>query len=177
MKQEAFKAIILAILITAVFLLLVVFLKDTGLAEPLQEEVWVLCMPDSYVTLRTGPGKSKPEFGGCQCGAKFWTDGKQQNGFLHVLEVPAENDTGWISARYIIYDRPEEINQRRVITGKGRVACRKWVAGKVKDWIMPGDTLTVYWMSASWAVTSRGYIKSEYIGEVVQDDLELPGVR
>ena len=43
-------------------------------------------------------------------------------------------------------------------------------------WILPGETLTVWWMSDSWAVTSRGYIQSKFIGEVVPDDPELPGM-
>ena len=176
MREDRNKILLAAITILIAVILLILAFRDVSNAEPITEQVWVLCDPESYVTLRIGPGKSKPDFGGVLCGAELWTDNKKQNGFLHVLEVPAECDTGWISAKYIVYDRPVEVNQRRVITGDGRVACRKWVDGKIKDWIMPGDQLTVFWMSPSWAVTSRGYIKSEFIGEVVQDDPELPGV-
>lgn len=176
MKREIIRGCLMIGMLALIIVLVITFLQDIGLADVITEQVWVLCDPDSYVTLRTGPGKNKPDFGGVLCGAELWTDNRKQNGFLHVLEVPAECDTGWISAKYVVYDRPVEVNRRMVITGDGRVACRKWVAGNVKDWIMPGDQLTVYWMSPSCAVTSRGYIKSEFIGEVVQDDSELPGV-
>lgn len=163
MKKDIIKVIVMGVILVAIVLCALFLLHVAGYAEPITEQVWVLCDPESYVTLRTGPGKNKPEFGGGLCGAEYWTDGKTQNGFLHILEVPAEESEGWVSARYIVYDRPVEVNERRVITGDGRVACRKWVNGKIKSWVMPGDEITVYWMSASWAVTSRGYIKSDFI--------------
>ena len=56
-----------------ILVLVITFLQDIGLAEPITEQVWVLCDPDSYVTLRSGPGKSKPDFGGVLCGAELWT--------------------------------------------------------------------------------------------------------
>lgn len=171
------RRLISVILVVLLVITIIMVLRDSGLAEPILEECWVLCDPESYVTLREGPGKGKPEFGGMMCGGSMWTDGKQKNGFLHVTELPAEMDTGWISNRYIVYDRPEEVNRKHVIRAEGRVACRKWVGGKITGWIHDGDELTVWWMSPSWAVTSRGYVKSEFIGEeVVEVDLELPGV-
>lgn len=177
MKREIIRGCLMIGLLAMIIVLVITFLQDIGLAEPITEQVWVLCDPDSYVTLRTGPGKSKPDFGGVLCGAELWTDNKKQNGFLHVLEVPAECDTGWISARYIVYDRPVEVNRRMVISTDGRVACRKWVNGKRTGWIYDGEVLTVYWMSPTWAVTSRGYIQSQYIGEeVVESDLQVPGM-
>lgn len=176
MQKDLHKALLLAIAVLLIIIMCILILRDVGLAERIQEQVWVLCDPDSYVTLREGPGKKKPEFGGLLCGAEIWTDNVSRNGFLHVLELPAEETEGWISSRYIVYDRPVELNQRRVISADGRVACRKWVDGKITGWIHDGDQLTVWWMSDSWAVTSRGYIQTKYIGEVVPDDPELPGV-
>ena len=171
------KALLLAIAVLLIIIMCILILRDVGLAERIQEQVWVLCDPDSYVTLREGPGKKKSEFGGMLCGSEMWTDNRQKNGFLHVLELPAEESEGWISARYVVYDRPVELNERHVIRADGRVALRKWVGGPAKGWILPGETLTVWWMSPSWAVTSRGYIQSKFIGEVVPDDPELPGMR
>lgn len=175
-NYDVYKFVLMAIATLLIIIMLILILRDVGLAERIQEQVWVLCDPDSYVTLRSGPGKSKPEFGGLLCGAEIWTDNRQKNGFLHVLELPAEESTGWISARYIVYDRPVELNERHVIRADGRVACRKWVNGKITGWIHDGEQLTVLWMSPSWAVTSRGYIQSKFIGEVVPDDPELPDV-
>lgn len=136
-------------------------------ADGIQEEVWVLCEPGGVVNLREKP---KGEiFGGVQAGAVMWTDGKQKQGFLHVLELPAEESTGWISARYIVYDRPQEIMQQRTIRAEGRVACRTWIGGKVRKWAYDGDVVTVYSMSSEWACTDWGYIRTEYVGEEAED--------
>ena len=163
-----YKWLVLGMIFGAIALLAVLIIRDAA-AEPITEQVWVLCDPESYVTLRSGPGKSKEEFGGALCGAELWTDNKTQNGYLHVVDLPAEQSEGWIISRHIVYDRPIEVNAVMQISSDGRVACRKWVGGKVKDWVNNGDRLTVYWMSPTWAVTSRGYIKSEFLMEVKPD--------
>ena len=158
-------------------LMALILLCTVASAERIQEEVWVLCMPDSEVNVRERPKKTGQIFGGAMCGACMWTDNVKKNGYLHVLDLAAESDTGWISARYVVYDEPVEVNAVMEIRSDGRVACRRWINGKINSWIMNGDRLTVYWMSPSWAVTSRGYIRSEFLTEVVEDDPEVPGVR
>lgn len=158
-------------------LMALILLCTVAGAERIQEEVWVLCMPDSEVNVRERPKKTGEIFGGAMCGACMWTDNVKKNGYLHVLDLAAESDTGWISARYVVYDEPVEVNAVMEIRSDGRVACRRWINGKINSWIMNGDRLTVYWMSPSWAVTSRGYIRSEFLTEVVESDPELPGVR
>ena len=158
-------------------LMALILLCTVASAERIQEEVWVLCMPDSEVNVRERPKKTGQIFGGAMCGACMWTDNVKKNGYLHVLDLAAESDTGWISARYVVYDEPVEVNAVMEIRSDGRVACRRWINGKVNSWIMNGDRLTVYWMSPSWAVTSRGYIRSEFLTEVMESDSELPGVR
>lgn len=158
-------------------LMALILLCTVSSAERIQEEVWVLCMPDSEVNVRERPKKTGEIFGGAMCGACMWTDNVKKNGYIHVLDLAAESDTGWISARYVVYDEPVEVNAVMEIRSDGRVACRRWINGKINSWIMNGDRLTVYWMSPSWAVTSRGYIRSEFLTEVVESDSELPGVR
>ena len=130
-------------------------------ADAIQEEVWVLCTPDGCVNLREKPKGNI--FGGVMSGAKIWTDGKEKQGFLHVMELPAEKSEGWISKRYIVYDRPEEIIEARRIRADGRVACRQWIGGKVVKWMHDGDVCTVYYSSEEWSCTEYGYIKTEYI--------------
>ena len=158
-------------------LMALILLCSAASAERIQEEIWVLCMPGSEVNVRERPKKTGQIFGGAMCGACMWTDNVKKNGYLHVLDLAAESDTGWISARYVVYDEPVEVNAVMEIRSDGRVACRRWINGKINSWIMNGDRLTVYWMSPSWAVTSRGYIRSEFLTEVVESDSELPGVR
>ena len=133
-------------------------------ADTITEEVWVLCKPGGTVNLRATPGGRV--FGGCQSGAKMWTDNKSRNGFLRVMELAAEEDSGWISSRYIVYDEPREIMGVMMICSEGRVACREWIGGKVVRWVQDGELVTVYWISDEWAVTEYGYIRSVYLGQV-----------
>lgn len=167
---EAWKWIVTLIeiaLFGAVIVLAVLGFQAVAHADTLTEEVWVLCEPTGTVNIRSKPGGAV--FGGTSCGAKLWTDNRQKNGFLHVLDLAAEEDTGWISTRYIVYDEPVEVNCQMVIRSDGRVACRKWIGGKIIRWAHDGDTVTVYAMSLEWAVTDRGYIRSEFLREAVID--------
>jgi len=155
--------VVLGVITLALYINL--YFMTNGFAEPLQEEVWVLCQPESCVNLRAKPQKGAEIFGGTMCGSGLWTDGKQKGTWLHVVDLPAEESQGWISSRYIVYDRPEEINREMVVRADGRVACRKWIGGDVSGWANDGDRVTVYWKSADWAVTSRGYIKTAFLEE------------
>ena len=145
-------------------LLIMVVLMGAAMAGGIQEEVWVLCGPGGLVNIRSRPGGAV--FGGATCGSVMWTDNRQKNGFLHVLDLAAEEEDGWISQRYIVYDQPEEVNADMRIAAQGRVACRKWIGGKVIRWVKPGDLVMVYWISDEWAVTGWGYIRSEFLEAV-----------
>ena len=153
---------ILEIALFALVILLTVWgFRAVANADGITEEVWVLCEPTGTVNIRSKPGG--PIFGGTSCGAKLWTDNRQRNGFLHVLELNAEEETGWISARYIVYDEPHPVDAVMVITSRGRVAVRKWIGGKIIKWMHDGEPVKVYWMSNEWAVTEHGYIRSEFL--------------
>ena len=147
--------------IAAVLIGIVSAVRGIAKADTITEEVWVLCEPNGTVNIRSKPGGAV--FGGTSCGAKMWTDNRQRDGFLHVLELNAEEETGWISARYIVYDEPHPVDAVMVITSVGRVAVRKWIGGKIIKWLQNGEPVTVYWMSDTWAVTEYGYIKSEFL--------------
>lgn len=125
---------------------------------------WVICQPGSEVLIREKPGKRAEVVGAAAGGSRMRTDWREKNGWLHLVDVNNETGEGWISERYIVFTEPEKVDGEMVITGKGRVACRKWIDGKRSGWIQPGQTVTVYWKSDEWAVTSRGFIKSEYLG-------------
>ena len=152
-------------LIGAIILAFPFVIRSFAGAEVIPEQVWVLCEPTGTVNIRSSPGG--PVFAGATCGAEMWTDNKQRSGFLHVMELAAEEDEGWISGRYIVYDEPREINGPMAVTGNGRVACRTWIGGKIKGWIQPGDGVYVFWMSSECAVTDCGYIRSEFL-EVIR---------
>lgn len=151
------------ILIGVIILGIIVFLQYAGIAEEDGEEVWVLCQPDSYVTLRAGPSKNSRDFGGAQCGSRMLTNGKMSGSFLKVFDLSAEETSGWISTRYIVYDEPEEVNMEMEVDSDGRVACRKNINGKIIGWVNDGDIVFAYWSADEWTVTNKGYIQSRFL--------------
>ena len=150
--------------IAMLVIVLVMILHDVGLAES-EGQCWVLCDPESYVIIRTAPRKTGIEVGGATCGTRLLTDSEEKKNYIHVTDLSAEYDSGWISLRYIVFDEPKEINRTMVVQAQGRVACRKWVDGKITKWFYTGDTVFVYWASPSWSVTNRGYIQTQFLVE------------
>lgn len=159
------RALIELALIGVIILAFTFAIRSFASAEPITEQVWVLCEPTGTVNIRRSPGGQV--FAGATCGAEMWTDNKQRSGFLHVTELAAEEDTGWISCRYIVYDQPVEVNGSMAVTANGRVAARSWIGGRIIRWLQPGDGVFVFWKSEEWSVTDRGYIRSEYL-EVIR---------
>lgn len=124
---------------------------------------WILCNPDSFVCIRTGPSKKKLAIGGVTCGTMLMTDSTEKKGYLHVLDLAAEDDKGWVSNHYVVYDEPAEVMREGTIRSDGRVAVRKWVDGKTVKWLQNGSRIFVLWKSDTWSVTNCGYVRSEYI--------------
>ena len=139
-------------------------LQDLGIAEDAGgTECWVICDPDSYVTIREKPRKSSLECGGAMCGSRMMTDGKVKNGFLHVYDLSAESDSGWISTGFVVYDPPEEIRERAMVVSPTRLAARKWIGGKIKKWLANGTRVTIICRSDEWSLTNCGYVKTEFL--------------
>jgi len=125
---------------------------------------WIMC--DSYVNIRETPKKNGNKLGRLDAGDRIRTDDKVRNGFLHIIDAGTETGDGWVYAGYVVYDEPEWIDAQMVITGNGRVNARRWVDGPKKARLKPGTVVTVKWLGYDWALTNRGYIRSEYIGVV-----------
>ena len=153
--------LIAAVAFDAVGTLLYWMASEAEAEEIEGRQCWVLCMPDSVVNIRRKPGGEI--FGGATCGSDMLTDEKIRNGYLHVYDLAAEESEGWISTRYIVYDEPVAFHQKMTVRADGRVACRKWIGGKVSGWVNDGDNVFVYSISYEWAVTDRGYIRSEFL--------------
>ena len=130
-------------------------------ADGIQEEVWVLCEKDGCVNLREKP--KGQIFGGVQACSCLWTDNRTKGEWLHVVELPAECDSGWISSRYIVFDEPRPVFCELEIRAEGRVACRQWIGGKVVRWLHDGDAVMVYYSSDEWSVTDKGYIRTDFL--------------
>jgi hypothetical protein len=132
-------------------------------AETVPEERWAICQPDSYLNIREKPKKTANIGGWLYLGDRVETDGKMQNGYLHIVNASTESGDGWVAARYLMEDQPTVETVSGVIDSKGRVAARIQPDGKRNRWMKPGDVITIYAHGSEWAVTNRGFIKSEYI--------------
>ena len=127
-----------------------------------EADCWVMCSPGDYVNIRRSPDRHSEACGWAETGMRFRTDWVEKNGFVHLLGV-TEYGEGWISAGYVVYEEPRILDTETAITGKGRVASRKHIGGDRKKWMKPGDTVTVYSAADGWAVTDRGWIRTEYL--------------
>lgn len=128
-------------------------------------ECWVICQPESYVNVRKGPGNHREIVGYAVAGMRFRTDGKEKNGFLHIVDASNEYGFGWIHSGYVVFSEPEGVDREVTVKASGRVACRERIDGKRRGWVRNGDTVHVYWRTRSWAVTEKGFIQTKYLGE------------
>ena len=162
------KAALELILVAAILIVVFTFLRNAGLAEeedPYADctKIWVLCRDDTYVCVREKPRKTSDAFGGALNCSMLKTDGKEKNGFLHVVDVAAEASTGWISKQYIVYDPPEKMSQKALVVSNGRLAARKGINGKIRKWLKPMTEVTIQYWSSEWCLTNYGYVQTEYL--------------
>lgn len=148
-------------LVLAVAALAGAMIFGTCLAETEMETVYVLCNPDSYVNIREKPSKRSHQAGFAYCGDDFRTDGRMRNGFLHVY-AGTETGDGWISTGFIVYAKPEEVNETWIVDSNGRVAARSTIRGKRSRWLKKGKEVQVYYV-AEVAVTNFGFVDAEYV--------------
>lgn len=124
-------------------------------------EYYVICNPKSYVCVRNEPKKGSDEAGRFDCGDYVISDGIEKNGYMHI-PGGFESD-GWIYKGNLVADRPVIEKQTMRINSNWKVICRRCVAGKKIRTLSNGDTVTVYAQSAEWAVTDKGYIRTEFL--------------
>jgi hypothetical protein len=126
---------------------------------------WIMCKPGSRVEIRATPGKSGISEGWLDCGDSFETDMTIKNGWIRCYDVGNAGE-GWIYLGYVVKHKPEEIKERYICVANRQVACRRWIAGPQisrKPWLKNGQYCYVYMTDGEWAVTSRGYIKFDYL--------------
>ena len=165
------KVVLEIALIGAIILAIFMVVKDFGLAHAEEEEdpyadctkIWVLCRDDTYVCVREKPRKTSDAFGGALNCSMLKTDGKEKNGFLHVVDVAAEASTGWISKQYIVYDPPEKMSQKALVVSNGRLAARKGINGKIRKWLKPMTEVTILYHTEEWCLTNYGYVQTEFL--------------
>jgi len=129
---------------------------------------WIMCKPGpgNQVFIREKPDKGSKDVGFLEAGDEFYTDGKCRNGFVHAVGIGEAGD-GWIYSGYVVTEKPELVCENYYCVARSRAACRRWVegpqiAGRL-GWIHNGTTVTVFLRNSEWSVTSRGYIRSEWL--------------
>lgn len=128
-------------------------------------ECWILCQPNSYVNARIFASGRSTIVGRLECGDKIYTDGVEKKGFLHCFANTESSDC-WIHKGYIVFSEPHVpfIRDTQIISN-GRVAARRTINGKRRCWLRDGQKIKVYMMSDEWAVTNKGFVKTEYIDQ------------
>lgn len=159
MKKRLAVLLIIALIIAAIFAVR---------AETDDQLVtcWAMCKPGSRVTIRRNPDKDSAETGYLECGDDFRTDAESRNGWIRCYGA---GEGGWVYQGYVVTEPVEKIGEQYVCVAKRQVACRRWMGGPQivvngkKQWLKNGENVDVFCMSDGWAVTSRGYIKAEWL--------------
>ena len=95
----------------------------------------------------------------------FLTDGTSSDGWIRCYGI-GEYGEGWIYSGYVAIEEPKPVYEQYVCVAKTRVACRKWIDGPKVDgyaWLTNGSNVQVFYIAGDWAITSRGYIRSEWL--------------
>lgn len=164
------KALIEVVMVVAAIVAIVCLIQSLGLAEVNDfdelDPVFVMCYPDSYVTIRSSPKKAHNEEAiGC-AGDVFWTDWKEKNGFLHIYGY-FEAGEGWVKKCYVSIWEPYIYPDGKAFTVRVKqVNCRKWMDGPRKGWLKRGAEVKVWLEGEEWCVTNYGYIQTKYLEEM-----------
>ena len=151
----------ITILLAAILMLSVAILMlSVAMAE--EYDMFVICAPGSYVNIRSSPSKGGDEAGRLDCGDSVTTDGKERNGYIHVLGMTDYGD-GCVYKGYLVPDRPRIGTCKASIAASGRVACYQYANGKRTGWIKNGADLKVYVISDEWAVTNKGFVRCRHL--------------
>ena len=156
--------------VTIIGALAVVIMALTGWAIGGAEEndslvkCWILCKPGSQVNVRRTPSKKSEQVGFLEVGDWFWTDGNSADGWIRCYGI-GEYGEGWIYSGYVVTEEPVKVYEQYVCVAKKRVACRTWIGGPKtsKPWLANGSNVSVFYEADGWAITSRGYIQSEWL--------------
>ena len=145
----------------AVIVMIVVLFTSPAYAEDLTERR-VICSPNGWVNIREKPKLSSAESGRLYLGDTVTTDGRKQNGFLHIVDVGTEAGEGWVFAAYMTDDELW-IDETGATVARKNVRLRKAPGGEVIRMLRKGERLTVYAWTGLWAVTDKGFVQIEFL--------------
>lgn len=161
-RKQIIMCCLIAIMAVAAFCLET---ESCKAAEDQLVKAWVLCKPGSQVNIRRTPDKKGQEIGFLEVGDWFMTDAVSKNGYIRVYGV-GDYGEGWIYCGYVATEEPAAVFERYVCVAKTQVACRRWMDGPQiagAKWLKNGSNVDVFYIADGWAVTSRGYIVSEWL--------------
>lgn len=158
MTKALIRAIVLLVL-TVIALIGILTVYDYAFADTF----YVLCRPGAEVNVREKAKLKSPIVGCVFFADRIETDGKEENGFVHVVNLKAETDSGWIYKGLLSEDEPIPSTGKAQIFGATRVACRKYAYGKLKRWAYEGENVEIYAISERWCVTEYGYIMTDFL--------------
>ena len=161
--KNRWRTILVAIFLTLIAVLTVLRISKAG-AEG--TTCYVFCDPDSFVTIRSEPKRKSVEVGGATFGSELKTDGKIRNGYIHVYDLAAEEDEGWISTGYVVYDPPRITSYKALVVSNGMLTARKSIGGKMKKMLRPMTEVKVFCESDEWCLTNYGYVMTDYLEAV-----------
>lgn len=160
MKKDILKLIALIVLLA---LVLLPALNAIHFASADGNGYYVICTPDAEINVRERP-KLRSNIVACMFFAqRVETDGKEENGFVHVVNLNADVTEGWVYKGLLVEDQPIPSSGVAQVFNAGRVACREYTNGKVLRWLKDGTNVEVYAISEDWCVTENGYIKTEFL--------------
>lgn len=145
-------------LIAAILLLCVLF--STAAAET---DAWIICKASSYVNARALPKKQSDAVGRLELGDRITLTGKEKNGYAQAYGFTFEAAEWWVFKGYLVYDEPRAADGLYHSNANGRTALRRWVNGPRRAWAKKDTAFRVYAISNEWTLTSKGFIRTEYI--------------
>ncbi|MBR2800315.1 MAG: hypothetical protein IKE04_05510 [Oscillospiraceae bacterium] len=147
-------------------LILVITLVVTN-ASTERRDAYIMCRPGSEVNVRDSATTHGQLIGHLILGDSINVD-REYKGWVHSKSLSFEQSSGWISADYVVYDYPQAIPEGRtyIVSASGCVAVWKGMTRASRVcWVHPGDKVTVLAISQEWALTDRGYIRTQYLQE------------
>ena len=157
------KRLAIIVLIEAILVIAIIVLFATIYGDVFADEYFIICKPGVYINVRFHPNKRAEVIGELELGDKVESDGKEQNGFIHVTGLSFEFTEGWIYKGLLVKDEPYICEWGCQIISDSRVAARHYINGKRKGWIKPGKEVTVYAVSRDWSITEKGYVQTRFL--------------
>ena len=132
-----------------------------ALAEP--GEMYVICDPESHVNARNTPNKGGSVVGRLECGDRVRTDGKEKNGYTHLVDCSFEQTEAWVKTRYLTTEQPHIVSMTTVVMKENTLA-RNGIGGSVIRRLSAGRAVKILVYTPEWCLTNRGYIRTACLG-------------